>query len=343
MIGTESSPLVRITDLHLEFRTFDGVSRVLNGVNLQLMRGDLAGLVGETGSGKTLTALSIPGLIASPPAYVTGGRVEFDGLSVLDMSAAEVRRLRGRRIAMIFQDPTANLNPVFTIGEQLGDAIVNRRSDGRYPKPYPFLGRWPSARRLHKAARTTAIQLLNDVEVPDAERVLASYPHELSVGLRQRCLIALALSGDPDLLIADEPTTALDVRVQAQILALLRRLVKDKNLSVLLISHNLAVVAQICTKVAVMYAGNIVEQGPTRTVLGSPRHPYTMALLRSVPSPAAARGALKDISGSVPNMLAPPSGCRFHPRCEFVMARCKSVFPAPVSESGREVSCYLYE
>jgi peptide/nickel transport system ATP-binding protein len=337
-------PLVKITDLHLEFDTFDGPSHVLNGVNLELRRGDVLGLVGETGCGKTLTALSISRLIATPPARITSGRVEFDGRNVLTLTDRDMRALRGRRIAMIFQDPTANLNPTFTVGDQIVDAILNLTTGGAYPRLNPFAGLLPTARRLRAAAYAAAIKLLSQVEIRDPERVMAAYPHALSVGLRQRCLIAMALSGRPDLLIADEPTTALDVRVQAQILVLLRRLVKDMDLSVLLISHNLAVVAQICNRVCVMYAGNVVEDGPTDVILGSPRHPYTAGLVNSVPSPTAARGRLKDIPGRVPNFLTPPTGCRFHPRCEFARSRCPERTPHGVPlEDGREVDCILYE
>jgi peptide/nickel transport system ATP-binding protein len=341
---TPSTPLVKITDLHLEFDTFDGVSHVLNGVELQLMRGDVLGLVGETGCGKTLTALSISRLIRTPPARITSGTVEFDGRNVLALDDRQMRGLRGRRIAMIFQDPTANLNPTFTVGAQIVDAILNLKTGGDYPRLNPFAGLLPASRRLHKAAYVSAVELLRQVEVRDPERVMGAYPHALSVGLRQRCLIAMALSGRPDLLIADEPTTALDVRVQAQILSLLRRLVREMDLSVLLISHNLAVVAQICNRVCVMYAGNVVEDGLTADILRSPKHPYTAGLLASVPSAAAHRGELKDIPGRVPNFLDPPAGCRFHPRCEFAMPRCVERFPPAVRlDDGRLVNCVLYD
>lgn len=311
-MGTES-PLAEVDDLRLEFRTFDGVSRVLNGVTLQINDGDVLGLVGETGSGKTLTALSLVNLVPQPPAYITGGEARLSGHNVFTMTREELREIRGRKVSFVFQDPTANLNPVFTVGEQLVDIILNLEGVRSVMNPVARLSRPSRAHR--RRARESALAALAEVGISDPPRVMSAYSHELSVGLRQRCLIAMALAGKPELLIADEPTTALDVRVEAQLLALIRRLVEARGLSVLIITHDISVVARLCTRVAVMYAGNVVESGPTTEVLENPRHPYTFGLLESLPSQAEVGGRLPSIPGSVPDLLSPPSGCRFHPRC----------------------------
>jgi peptide/nickel transport system ATP-binding protein len=309
----DETPLAQIKDLHLEFRTFDGVSKVLDGVNLEIMKGDVMGLVGETGSGKTLTALTIANLVPQPPARITAGEVRFAGRDVLSMSEEALREIRGKSVAYVFQDPTASLNPVFTIGDQLTDVVLNR--EGGYPLLTPFARLVPSNRRRRRAALEMAVQALREAGVSDPDRVVGAYPHELSVGLRQRALIAMALLGHPQLLIADEPTTALDVRVEAQVLELIRGLVKSRGLSILLISHNISVVARLSTRIGVMYAGTMVESGPTRGVLEAPEHPYTVGLLNSLPSRASPRAKLAGIPGAVPDLLAPPTGCRFHPRC----------------------------
>jgi oligopeptide/dipeptide ABC transporter ATP-binding protein len=339
-----AEPIVQIQDLHLNFRTFDGVSKVLVGVDLELQRGDIMGLVGETGCGKSVTALSIPRLIPTPPGEFVHGDVRFLGESVFDKSDAELRELRARHIGMVFQDPTTNLNPVFSIEEQMVDACLCRLGHGSSVAVTPFRGWIHSDRERRRQARETAISLLGRVGFPDPARRIASYPHELSGGMRQRVLIAMNLAGNPDLLIADEPTTALDVSTQAQILRLIRNLVAEFHLTVLLITHNLGVVAQVCNKVAVMYSGRVVEAGDVRTIFKSPSHPYTRGLLSAVPTMETDRGTLQEISGTIPNLLDPPPGCRFHPRCPYAMDVCR-FDPAPSmrpTEDGARVACHLY-
>jgi peptide/nickel transport system ATP-binding protein/oligopeptide transport system ATP-binding protein len=330
-------PLLAIEDLHLELSTFEGRARVLAGVNLALRRGEILGLVGETGCGKTVTGLSISRLLPSPPAAWPRGRILFDGRDVLRLAESELRALRGRRIATIFQDPTTNLNPTFRIGTQLVDVAL--AAAARDPA---VLGLPPGAsrRQRRRAARAAAVAMLERVGIADPEARLDAFPHQLSGGQRQRVLIAMALIGRPDLLIADEPTTALDVQLQAQILALLAELVAERRMAVLLITHNLAVVSQVCTEVAVMYAGTIVERGPVAAVLGRPAHPYTRALLAAVPVEGVPRGGLASLPGSVPDLLRPPPGCRFAPRCPLARPACAAGPPRPVAlGGGREVAC----
>jgi oligopeptide/dipeptide ABC transporter ATP-binding protein len=247
--------------------------------------------------------------------------VIFDGQDVLAMPEAAIRALRGRRIGMIFQDPTTNLNPAFRVASQMIDVALHAGAPSR------------------RAARADAIRMLDRVGIVDAARRVDDYPHQFSGGMRQRVLIAMALLGKPDLLVADEPTTALDVSVQAQILRLLHDLVKQDGLGVLLITHNLGVVAQICSHVAVMYAGNVVETGPVRAIFRDPRHPYTRALLEALPSAGAARGALRSLPGQVPNLFTPPPGCRFAPRCPRATPECDAGTPAMRDDSSHRVAC----
>ena len=321
--------LLDIDDLHLEMRSFEGAAHILNGVSLRIERGEIWGLVGETGCGKSLTGLSVARLVATPPARYLRGSIRFDGQDVLALSERAMRGLRGRRIGMIFQDPTTNLNPVFTIGTQMIDVAL--------AAGMPGVGR---AARL-RAARARAIALLDRVGIVDAAARIDDYPHQFSGGMRQRVLIAMALIGRPDLLIADEPTTALDVSVQAQILRLLHGLVHDDGLTLLLITHNLGVVAQLCSHVAVMYAGNVVEQGPVRAVFHGPRHPYTRALMAAVPGVGGGRGKLAALPGMVANLITPPPGCRFAPRCSLAMPACTQALPAPVDLGGGHVASCL--
>ncbi|MEZ4667356.1 MAG: ABC transporter ATP-binding protein [Anaerolineae bacterium] len=337
-----AQPLVEIHDLYTEMVTFDGVSKVLNGVNLTINKGDLLGLVGETGCGKSVTAMSIPRLVAQPPARYPRGKVLFQGENVLDKSGEELRQLRSRHIGVVFQDPMTGLNPVFTIEQQMVDAILSRQNE---LQATGFIRGWiPSNRQRRQQARERAVQLLRRVGIPEPEKRINAYPHEYSGGMRQRVLIAMAISGRPDLLIADEPTTALDVSVQAQILRLIAELVREIGLTVLLITHNIGVVAQLCNRIAVMYAGNVVESGTTRDVLRSPKHPYTQGLLQAIPNETIERGDLVGIAGSVPSLLNPPPGCRFAPRCAHASEKCSVDFPARREiEPGHEVSCVLYE
>lgn len=339
-----SELLVQIRDLRLNFSTFDGVAKVLAGVNLELHRGDVLGLVGETGCGKTMTALSIPRLIPTPPGEIVAGQVLFDGENILTKPDAEMRELRARRMAMIFQDPTTNLNPVFTIGEQMVDAILSK--DGyRSSLGYSSMAGWlPSVKARRRQARQRAIEMLDRVGISQPEHRIDSYPHEFSGGMKQRVLIAMAIAGQPDLLIADEPTTALDVSIQAQILRLVRELVAEFNLTVLLITHNLGVIAQVCDKVAVMYAGRVIEQGEVHQIFQEPQHPYTTGLLQAVPTRERKKGELIGIGGTIPDFIDPPLGCRFYPRCPHVMSHCREDPPPPMVrlEGRHSVACHLY-
>jgi peptide/nickel transport system ATP-binding protein len=333
-----NSILLDIRELYLDFNSFEGQAHVLNGVDLALKRGGVMGLVGETGCGKTLTGLSVSRLVATPPGHYPRGAILFDGLDVMQASEREISRLRGRRIGMIFQDPATNLNPVFKISEQMIDvALTTSDVDGAG-------GRWASPVGRRQAARRRCIELLLKVGIEDAARRIDNYPYEFSGGMRQRVLIAMALLGNPELLIADEPTTALDVSVQHQILRLFYGLVREFHLTVLLITHNLGVVAQLCDRVAVMYAGNIVEAGQVRQVFKRPAHPYTQGLLRSIPTPQTRRGELAGVAGNIPNLVHPPPGCRFEPRCPSRMPACNTVFPGMRAvEADHNVGCYLYD
>ncbi|MBA8904339.1 ABC transporter ATP-binding protein [Aminobacter ciceronei] len=321
-------PLLSIRDLHLRMSSFDGRAHVLNGINLTVNRGEIWGLVGESGCGKSLTGLSVSRLQPTPPAHYTAGEILLEGKDLLKLSQTEMQRLRGKRIGMIFQDPTTNLNPAFRIGEQLVDvalAAADRDPD--------VIGCSPDAgqRERRQAARKLAGEMLTRVGIPNALARLDDYPHQFSGGMRQRVLIAMALIGRPDLLIADEPTTALDVSVQAQILKLIKNSVNDFDMGVVLITHNLGVVAQTCSHVAVMYAGNIVESGPVAAVIGNPVHPYTRALMSAIPTRETKRGELRGLAGSVPNLITPPPGCRFAPRCQFAQPACTAAMPPLVS------------
>lgn len=338
-----TAPLLEIHDLRVEFKTFEGTAQVLAGVNLTMQRGDVLGLVGETGCGKSMTALAVPRLIPTPPGRITGGHVLFEGDDLLEKTPAEMQRFRAHHLGMIFQDPTTNLNPLFTIREQLIDAVLYQRMDAQ-KVPGRWKGFLPSVRQIRREANTRAIELMQLVGIPDGDRRLSDYPHQFSGGMRQRVLIAMALAGEPDLLIADEPTTALDVTIQAQILRLIKNLVKQLNLSVLIITHNLGVVAQICQHVAVMYAGRVVEQAPVRELFRNPGHPYTRGLLKAVPTRHTERGTLVGIPGSIPNLVNAPSGCRFHPRCAHAIDRCKQAVPPNIAlGGGHTVACILHE
>lgn len=335
-------PLVEIRDLYAEMVTFDGVSKVLNGVNLTINKGDLVGLVGETGCGKSVTAMTIPRLVPQPPARYPRGEVLFRGENVLNKQGDELREMRAQHIGVVFQDPMTGLNPVFTVEQQMVDAILSRQNA---LQATGFIRGWtPSSRQVRKQAQERAIQLLRRVGIPEPEKRIHAYPHEYSGGMRQRVLIAMAISGRPELLIADEPTTALDVSVQAQILRLIAELVREIGLTVLLITHNIGVVAQLCNRIAVMYAGNVVESGLTQDVLRSPKHPYTQGLLQAIPDETIARGELIGVAGSVPSLINPPPGCRFAPRCSHATEKCTVRFPPAVSVApNHDVSCVLYE
>jgi peptide/nickel transport system permease protein len=307
--------VLEIRDLTVGFDGPDGIVGVLDKVNLQLRRGEVLGLVGESGCGKTVTAQSILRLIPSPPGRILGGQVLFDGKDLLRLNTRQLRHVRGRDIAMIFQDPMASLNPAFTIGDQIIEA-----------------------QRLHRnvsksAARTRAAELLDLVGIPDAKRRLDDYPHTFSGGMRQRALIAMALSNDPKILIADEPTTALDVTVQAQILQLIRDLREEFGMSVLFVTHDLGVVQELCDRVSVMYAGQVVENCTVDQIFDNPQHPYSAALLKSRPRLADEVERLPSIPGLVPSPMAMPEGCRFHARCGFATEACAAA-PVPLEDAG---------
>jgi peptide/nickel transport system ATP-binding protein/oligopeptide transport system ATP-binding protein len=331
-VSAAGPPLLAIRDLRLHFDTFDGVHRVLDGVDLALGAGETLGIVGETGCGKSITARSVLRLVPSPPARVVSGEIRYRGEDLLAVPERRIEELRGTEIAMIFQDPMTSLNPVFTVGTQLTDII---RAHAR---------RASERLRVTRAeARERAVDLLARVRLPDPEVQLGAYPHELSGGMRQRVLIAMALSGSPSLLIADEPTTALDVTIQAQILRLIAELVSDFRLSVIMISHDLGVVARVCRRVAVMYAGTVVEDAPVDRLFTRPLHPYTQGLLAAIPHLHRPETSLSGIPGAIPSLLAPPAGCRFHPRCPRALDVCRVDKPAPREvETGHRVACHLY-
>src|SRR6476469_6701342 len=301
------SHLLEVNNLQTHFPTRAGLVRAVDGVSFYLDRGELLGLVGESGCGKSITALSIMRLIA-PPGKIVGGEISFDGKNLLKLSDSEMRAIRGDDIAMIFQDPMTSLNPVFTVGEQIAEALRLHRKLSR------------------KAAREAAIEAMREVSIPDPARRIDDYPHQLSGGMRQRVMIAMALACDPKLLIADEPTTALDVTIQAQILELLDELRRTRKLAVLLITHDLGGVAETADRVCVMYTGKSVAESNVEEIFEKPRHPYTQGLLRSVPKLTAAdlqkSVRLQTIEGVVPTPTNLPPGCHFAPRCEFRMERC---------------------
>jgi oligopeptide/dipeptide ABC transporter ATP-binding protein len=319
--------LLAIDDYRLAFDSFDGTAQVLDGVSLRLEAGETLGIVGETGCGKSVLARSLLRLNPAPPARVVSGSIRFEGADILTLSEREMRRLRGRRIAMVFQDPVSYLNPLLTIGTQMQDALRGQHAAA---------GEAPPVRAAAQAAA-----LLASVGLAEPERLLVSHPHQLSGGMRQRVLIAMALAGNPALLVADEPTTALDVTVQAQVLALIAGLVRDRGLALLLISHDLGVIAASCARVAVMYAGTIVEEAATATLLREPLHPYARGLLAAVPDLDRPAHRPRGIAGSIPSLLRPPPGCRFQPRCELATERCRTEKPLlRALAPGHNVACH---
>jgi oligopeptide/dipeptide ABC transporter ATP-binding protein len=309
--------------VRVEFATRTGqVARALDGADLVVRAGEVVALVGESGSGKTVSSLAVMRLVASPPGRITSGSVMFDGRDLLSLSFKELRQLRGDQLAMAFQDPMTSLNPAFTIGTQLVDTIRLHRSMSK------------------TQARARARELLELVGIPDPERRLGDYPHQLSGGMRQRALLALSLSCEPRLLIADEPTTALDVTVQAQILDLLRSLQERLGMAVIFVTHDLGVVADLCSRVIVMYAGQVVEEASVEELFAHPRHPYTEGLLAAIPQAGVAGERLASIPGVVPSPTAMPTGCRFHPRCPYATPECETT-PVELTtvEDGHRARC----
>ncbi|HEY6058737.1 MAG TPA: ABC transporter ATP-binding protein [Candidatus Limnocylindrales bacterium] len=321
-------PILEVQGLRTSFHTRDGIVRAVDGIDFRVERGEVMGLVGESGCGKSVTSLSIMRLVASP-GRIESGKVLFDGRDLLTLSSEEMRRIRGEQIAMIFQQPTSSLNPVWDVGRQIGEMLEIHRNMKR------------------KAARARALELLRMVGIPDPARRLDAYAHELSGGMAQRVMIAMALACEPDLLIADEPTTALDVTIQAQILDLMRNLREETGTAIILITHDLGVVAEMCDRVAVMYAGEIVEQTDVRTLFAEPKHPYTRGLIGSIPVVGEIREELAVIPGNVPNLIDLPAGCRFAPRCtarvDFEVALATERHPEllPVA-AAHDVRCWLY-
>jgi oligopeptide transport system ATP-binding protein len=319
-----TAPILNIEDLRISFTTRTSDVRAVDGVDLEIFPGEVLGLVGESGSGKSVTARSIMRLVPMPPGKHVSGSILFHGADLAALPEREMEDLRGSRIAMIFQDPMTFLNPLYTAGEQVSEAI--RRHQG--------LDRTD--------ARDETIRLFREVGIPSPEMRYAAYPHQLSGGLRQRVMIAMALSSRPELLIADEPTTALDVTIQAQILALLRDLQQDYGMSILLITHDLGVVAEMCDRAAVMYAGRIVEQAPIEALFDDPEHPYSLGLMNAMPRPDLPHIAPRPIEGAPPDMTHPPSGCPFHPRCPYREAVCAEHVPIMRAVApGHEAACHF--
>jgi oligopeptide/dipeptide ABC transporter ATP-binding protein len=303
-----SEIVLYVQDLRTYFDTDEGLVKAVDGVSFQLARSTILGLVGESGSGKSATALSMMRLIPNPPGRIAGGHIHFRGEDLLEKSEAEMRQIRGARISMIFQDPMTSLDPVFTIGQQLTEALIYHQ------------------RLKKKEAFARSVDMLRLVGIPSPEVRMRNYPHEFSGGMQQRVMIAMALLCRPDLLLADEPTTALDVTVEVQILDLLQDIRQQLGTSIILITHDLRVVVNVCDEVAVMYAGNIVEIGPVKKVFANPQHPYTVGLMQSIPRPGL-RGRLQPISGRPPNLVNLPPGCRFVPRCPEAIPSCQETFP----------------
>lgn len=322
--------ILEVRDLKVQFNTDRGLVTAVNGVNFDVYKGKTIGIVGESGSGKSVSALSIMRLIPSPPGKIAGGSIKFKGESLLDIPLDEMRRIRGNKIAMIFQEPMTSLNPVFTVGNQIEEVLALHQKE------------------LTPAQRTEkAIEMLSLVGIPAPEKRVREYPHQLSGGMRQRVMIAIALACKPDILIADEPTTALDVTIQAQILELMNKLQKELGMGIIMITHDLGVVAETCDEVAVMYCGQIVENADVKTLFNHPRHPYTQGLIESIPSFDSTTGHTKErlqtIEGMVPSLFDLPAGCNFMDRCKHASDQCKNIEPSLVPHADGThhlVSCH---
>lgn len=318
--------LLEIKNLKTYFYTDEGISKAVGGVDLVINRGEILGVIGESGSGKSVTALSVIQLVAIPPGKIVSGEIWFEGKNLLEMSLDEIRRIRGNKISMIFQEPMTSLNPVLTIGNQIIENIVTHQ---KLDKPL---------------ARKQAIEMLKLVGIPSPGKRIDEYPHQLSGGMRQRAMIAMALSCRPKLLIADEPTTALDVTIQAQILELIRKMRKEIGMAVMMITHDLAVIAEVADNVAVAYGGKVMEYGDVISIFKDPLHPYTKALYNSIPRITdSKKRRLEVIDGIVPNPLDLPEGCSFHPRCKFAKQICKQMDPELVALGARRVRCLMYD
>jgi peptide/nickel transport system ATP-binding protein/oligopeptide transport system ATP-binding protein len=324
----DTDHLLSVENLKTYFYTFNGVARAVDDVSFSLDKGEVLGVVGESGCGKSVTAQSVMRLIPIPPGRIEGGRILFEGIDLVTMTTEQMRSIRGNRIAMIFQEPMTSLNPVFTIGDQIAEMFMLHQHLSR-------------SQALEKA-----VEMLGKVQIPAPQKRIHEYPHQLSGGMRQRAMIAMALACDPEILIADEPTTALDVTVQAQILDLMLKLRQDFDTAIMMITHDLGVIAEIAQRVVVMYAGKVVEMADTLALFEHPRHPYTRGLLKSIPKlggrGAGARDRLSEIKGMVPGLLALPQGCKFHPRCSEVMEICRQQEPKLLTDAAARVRCWLY-
>jgi len=321
-------PLLSIEDLVVEFKTEDGIVHAVDGVSYELYPGEILGIVGESGSGKSVSTLALLGLIPMPPGRIVSGSATFKGRDLLKLKKRELRKVRGNEVAMIFQDPMTSLNPVLTVGRQLGEAIKTHFPD-----------------KKDAEVKKRVIELLTLVGVPNPETRYTQYPHEFSGGMRQRAMIAMGMSNSPSLLIADEPTTALDVTIQAQVLEVLKRVQHETEAATILITHDLGIVAEMCDRVLVMYAGHIVESGTVEMIFRSPRHPYTIGLMNSLPKLTEDEEWLEPITGAPPSLIDLPPGCPFHPRCFLARERCRQENPplAPVEGSTHLSACHFSE
>jgi peptide/nickel transport system ATP-binding protein len=321
------APVLDVKGLKTSFFTSEGEIPAVDEISFSVNKGEILGIVGESGCGKSVTSLSIMRLIPQPPGKITGGEILLNGEDLVKVSEKRMREIRGNEIAMIFQEPMTSLNPLFTIGDQLTEAILIHKKIGK------------------KAAFQQAVEMLKLVGLPRAEQIMKEYPHQLSGGMRQRVMIAMALSCNPKLLIADEPTTALDVTIQAQILSLMKDLNKKLDTAIMMITHDLGVVAELCQRVIVMYAGKIVEEASVEEIFKNPKHPYTLGLLKSVPDIREKKERLYSIPGNVPKPGSIQSGCRFAARCEFAFERCFQEDPAlyKLDTNGHQVRCFLHE
>jgi peptide/nickel transport system ATP-binding protein len=322
-------PLLNIRGLKTHFATDDGMVQAVDGVDISIGRGETVGVVGESGCGKTVTALSVLKLIAMPPGRIVAGEIRWQGRDLVPLGAKEMDRIRAKDIAMVFQEPMTSLNPVYTIGEQIAEVLRKHEDLGR------------------KAAADQTVEMLRLVQIPNPEKRFNDYPHQFSGGMRQRVMIAMALACRPKLLIADEPTTALDVTIQAQILELLADMKQRFGMAIMLITHAMGVVAETSQRVVVMYAGKVIEEAPVDQLFANPRHPYTQGLIRSIPridKAATHKTRLEAIPGVVPSLLNPPPGCRFAPRCRYAMAKCREAVPPLVDTGGgHKVACVLVQ
>ena len=325
MVSTTSTSLLSVQDLKTYFYTSYGVVKAIDGVSLEVNKGEVVGLVGESGSGKSITALSILRLVPTPPGRIINGKVFYKGKDLLNLSEKEMISIRGKEISMVFQDPLTFLNPVLRIDDQIAEAVSIHQ------------------RKTKEEAKKEVLEILKRVRISSPEQIAKSFPHQLSGGMRQRVLIAMAVSCNPSIMIADEPTTALDVTIQAQIIELIKELRHELDTSMILITHDLGIVAEACDRVYVMYAGHVVEQADIYPIFEDPKHPYTQGLLKSALSIDQFSKELYTLEGSVPNLVNPPSGCLFHPRCPYTKEICREKMPILAERSkGHSVACWLY-